>query len=48
MNSDFKDLLKVLNAYKVRYLVVGGYMEAERVAEILVANAILALIGTRP
>jgi hypothetical protein len=25
MNSDFKDLLKVLNAYKVRYLVVGGY-----------------------
>jgi hypothetical protein len=25
MNSDFKDLLKVLNDYKVRYLVVGGY-----------------------
>jgi hypothetical protein len=25
MNSDFKDLLKVLNDYKVHYLVVGGY-----------------------
>ena len=25
MNSDFKDLLKILNDYKVRYLVVGGY-----------------------
>jgi len=25
MNSDFKDLLSILNAHKVRYLVVGGY-----------------------
>jgi hypothetical protein len=25
MNSDFRDLLKVLNDYKVRYLVIGGY-----------------------
>jgi hypothetical protein len=25
MNSDFKDLLKLFNAHKVRYLVVGGY-----------------------
>ena len=25
MNSDFKDLLKILNAHNVRYLVVGGY-----------------------
>ena len=25
MNSDFKDLLKVLNDYKVHCLVVGGY-----------------------
>jgi hypothetical protein len=25
MNSDFKDLLKRFNEYKVRYLVVGGY-----------------------
>jgi hypothetical protein len=25
MNSDFKDLLKVLNDYKVHYLLVGGY-----------------------
>lgn len=25
MNSDFKDLLKLFNAYKVRYLVVGGH-----------------------
>ena len=25
MNSDFKDLLKLFNAYRVRYLVVGGY-----------------------
>jgi hypothetical protein len=25
MNSDFKDLLKLFNEYKVRYLVVGGY-----------------------
>ena len=24
MNSDFKDLLKLFNEYKVRYLVVGG------------------------
>jgi hypothetical protein len=25
MNSDFRDLLKLFNAHKVRYLVVGGY-----------------------
>ncbi len=25
MNSDFKELLSILNAAKVRYLVVGGY-----------------------
>jgi hypothetical protein len=25
MNSDFKDLLKILNDYKVHYLVIGGY-----------------------
>ena len=25
MNSDFKDLLQLFNANKVRYLVVGGY-----------------------
>jgi hypothetical protein len=25
MNSDFKDLLSILNAHNVRYLVVGGY-----------------------
>lgn len=25
MNSDFKDLLNILNAHRVRYLVVGGY-----------------------
>jgi hypothetical protein len=25
MNSDFKDLLKLFNDYKVRYLVVGGH-----------------------
>ncbi len=25
MNSDFKDLLRVFNGHKVRYLVVGGY-----------------------
>ena len=25
MNSDFRDLLKLFNANKVRYLVVGGY-----------------------
>jgi hypothetical protein len=25
MNSDFKDLLKLFNGYRVRYLVVGGY-----------------------
>ncbi len=25
MNSDFKDLLRVFNDHKVRYLVVGGY-----------------------
>lgn len=25
MNSDFKDLLRLFNAKKVRYLVVGGY-----------------------
>ena len=25
MNSDFKDLLRIFNAAKVRYLVVGGY-----------------------
>src|SRR4051812_2949550 len=25
MNSDFKDLLKILNTHKVRYLVVGCY-----------------------
>jgi hypothetical protein len=25
MNSDFKDLLKLFNANRVRYLVVGGY-----------------------
>jgi hypothetical protein len=25
MNSDFRNLLKLFNAYKVRYLVVGGY-----------------------
>jgi hypothetical protein len=25
MNSDFKDLLRLFNAHKVRYLVVGGY-----------------------
>ncbi len=25
MNSDFKDLLKLFNAAKVRYLVVGGH-----------------------
>jgi len=25
MNSDFKDLLKLFNDYKVHYLVVGGY-----------------------
>jgi hypothetical protein len=25
MNSDFKDLLRIFNEHKVRYLVVGGY-----------------------
>ena len=25
MNSDFKDLLRCLNAYRVRYLIIGGY-----------------------
>jgi hypothetical protein len=25
MNSDFKELLRILNGAKVRYLVVGGY-----------------------
>jgi len=25
MNSDFKELLTILNACQVRYLVVGGY-----------------------
>jgi ribosomal 50S subunit-associated protein YjgA (DUF615 family) len=25
MNSDFKDLLRCLNEYKVKYLVIGGY-----------------------
>ena len=25
MNSDFRDLLKLFNAHKVRYLVIGGY-----------------------
>jgi hypothetical protein len=25
MNSDFRDLLKLFNAHRVRYLVVGGY-----------------------
>jgi hypothetical protein len=25
MNSDFRDLLRIINAGKVRYLVVGGY-----------------------
>jgi len=25
MNSDFKDLLRIINEHKVRYLVVGGY-----------------------
>ena len=25
MNSDFKDLLSILNAHHVRYLVVGGH-----------------------
>jgi hypothetical protein len=25
MNSDFRDLLRLFNAHKVRYLVVGGY-----------------------
>jgi hypothetical protein len=25
MNSDFKDLLKLFNTYKVRYLIVGGH-----------------------
>ena len=25
MNSDFRDLLKLFNAYRVRYHVVGGY-----------------------
>jgi hypothetical protein len=25
MNSDFKDLLNTLNAYRVKYLVIGGY-----------------------
>jgi hypothetical protein len=25
LNSDFKDLLKLLNDYEVRYLIVGGY-----------------------
>ncbi len=25
MNSDFRELLKIFNAHKVRYLVVGGY-----------------------
>ena len=25
MNSDFRDLLRIFNAGKVRYLVVGGY-----------------------
>ena len=25
MNSDFKDLLNIFNAYHVRYLIIGGY-----------------------
>jgi hypothetical protein len=25
MNSDFKELLKLFNDYKIRYLVVGGH-----------------------
>ncbi len=25
MNSDFRDLLRLFNAHRVRYLVVGGY-----------------------
>lgn len=25
MNSDFKDLLSIFNAYRVRYLIIGGY-----------------------
>ncbi len=25
MNSDFRDLLRLFNAHKVRYLVIGGY-----------------------
>jgi len=25
MNSDFKDLLRALNAHGVEYLIVGGY-----------------------
>jgi hypothetical protein len=25
MNDDFKELLSVLNAFEVRYLIVGGY-----------------------
>jgi hypothetical protein len=34
MNSDFRDLLRLFNAHKVRYLVVGGYA----VRKDLVAN----------
>ena len=34
MNSDFRDLLKLFNAHRVRYLVVGGYA----VRKDLVAN----------
>ena len=29
MNSDFKDLLQLFNAYEVEYLVVGGYAVME-------------------
>jgi len=25
VNSDFRDLLKILNDYNVRYLIAGGY-----------------------
>jgi hypothetical protein len=25
VNSDFKDLLNLFNAYRVKYLIIGGY-----------------------
>jgi hypothetical protein len=30
MNSDFKELLRIFNAAKVRYLVIGGIVTMQR------------------